>query len=39
MPITPLCESCPHATPEGFMKTILPSKKAQKQFETIMRES
>jgi len=39
MPTTLLCESCPYATPEGFMKTVLPSKKAQQQFETIMRES
>lgn len=39
MPTNTLCESCPHATPEGFMKTILTSQRAQKKFERIMCES
>ncbi len=39
MPTTPLCESCPHATPEGFMATILPTKRAQQKFAAILKES
>ena len=39
MPTTPLCESCPHATPEGFMATILPTKSARKKFAAILKES
>ncbi|MCB9806375.1 hypothetical protein H6768_00415 [Candidatus Peribacteria bacterium] len=35
----PLCESCPHATPEGFMATILPTTTARKKFAKILKES